>query len=50
MEAHFKTKPTFSVIGIEGRGDVEKGHEWIGPLWNTAFSRFNEIKGLVKSG
>ena len=50
MEAQIKTKPAFSVIGIEGRGDANKGPEWIEPLWNKAFNRFNEIKELVESG
>ena len=49
MEIQIKTKPAFSVLGIEGRGDADRGPEWIQPLWNKAFNRFDEIKDLVKS-
>ena len=49
MEIQIKTKPAFSVLGIEGRGDADRGPEWIKPLWNKAFNRFDEIKDLVKS-
>ena len=49
MEVQIKTKPAFTVLGIEGYGDADKGPEWIKPLWDQAFNRFDEIKALVKS-
>ena len=49
MDVQIKTKPAFAVLGIEGRGDADKGPEWIKPLWKKAFNRFDEIKDLVKS-
>jgi len=49
MEVQIITKPAFTVLGIEGRGDSDKGPEWIRPLWDQAFSRFDEIKNIVKS-
>ena len=48
MEVQIKTKPAFTVLGIEGCGDANKGPEWIRPLWNQAFNQFNEIRHLVK--
>lgn len=49
MEVEIKTRPAFAVLGIEGCGDADKGPEWIGPLWEKAFKRFDEIRDLVKS-
>lgn len=49
MKVQIVTKPAFAVLGIEGRGDADKGPEWIKPLWKKAFKRFDEIKDLVKS-
>ena len=49
MKVQIITKPAFTVLGIEGHGDADKGPEWIKPLWNQAFNRFDEIKDLVKS-
>ncbi len=48
MEVLIKIQSAFSVLGIEGSGKADKGPEWIRPLWNQTFSRFNEIKGLVR--
>jgi predicted transcriptional regulator YdeE len=48
MQVKIKTKPAFTVFGIEGRGDADKGPEWIKPLWGQAFNRFNEIKESAK--
>lgn len=32
MGVQIKTKPAFTVLGIEGRGNANKGPEWIKPL------------------
>jgi len=50
MEAKIVTKAAFTVLGIEGSGDSDKGPEWIPPLWEKVFSRSDEVKDLVKSG
>ncbi|MFX1361962.1 MAG: GyrI-like domain-containing protein [Promethearchaeota archaeon] len=47
MEAKIISKTAFTVIGIEGSGDASKGPEWIPPLWDQAFGRFDEVKDLV---
>jgi predicted transcriptional regulator YdeE len=49
MEVQIITKPAFTVLGIEGRGDADKGSEWIRPLWGQAFKQLGEIKDLVRS-
>jgi predicted transcriptional regulator YdeE len=49
MEVQIKTKPASTVLGIEGRGDADKGSEWIRPLWREAVGRLDEIRSLVKS-
>lgn len=49
MEARIRIKPVFSIVGIEGSGDADKGPEWIKPLWNQAHRRFEEVKDLVNS-
>lgn len=49
MEVKIKTKPAFTVLGIEGCGDADKGPEWIKPLWDKAFNHFDEIKDIVRS-
>jgi predicted transcriptional regulator YdeE len=48
MEVQISTKPAFTVIGIEGSGDADKGPEWIRPLWSQASERFIEVKDLVR--
>jgi predicted transcriptional regulator YdeE len=49
MKVQIIPKSAFSVLGIEGRGDADKGPEWIKPLWNKAYNKFDGIKDLVKS-
>ncbi|UCE44139.1 MAG: GyrI-like domain-containing protein [Candidatus Bathyarchaeota archaeon] len=49
MEVQTKTKPALTVLGIEGRGDADKGPEWIKQLWSKAFTHFDEIRDLVES-
>lgn len=48
MDVQIKTKPAFTVLGIEGRGDADKGPEWIKPLWGRMLKRLEEIKDLAK--
>ncbi|MFX0096977.1 MAG: GyrI-like domain-containing protein [Candidatus Hodarchaeota archaeon] len=50
MEVKIVAKTAFTVIGIEGSGDSDKGPEWIPALWEQAFGRLDEVKDLVKSG
>jgi predicted transcriptional regulator YdeE len=50
MDAKMVTKPAFSVLGIEGQGPADAGPTWIGPLWNRANGRFDEIKHLTEPG
>ncbi len=49
MHVILDERPSFSVVGIEGRGPVTKGPEWIKPLWETAVSRLGEIRDIVES-
>lgn len=48
MGVQIKTKPAFTVLGIEGRGNANKGPEWIKPLRDRMQKRFDEIKDLAK--
>ena len=48
MKAQIRSKPGFSVIGIEGCGKSNEGPKWIKPLWEQAHKRRGEIENLVK--
>lgn len=48
MEAQIRSKPAFSVIGIEGSGNSNEGPKWIKPLWEQAHKRRGEIQHLIK--
>ncbi|MFX1486211.1 MAG: GyrI-like domain-containing protein [Promethearchaeota archaeon] len=50
MDAKIIAKTAFTVLGIEGSGDVSKGPKWIPQLWEQAFDRRDEVKDLVKAG
>jgi hypothetical protein len=47
MEVKIITKSGFHVLGVEGRGESDKGPEWLKPLWDEAFKRFGEIQHLI---
>ena len=47
MEVLVITKTAFSVLGIVGCGEADKGPEWIRPLWEQAFNRFEEIERFI---
>lgn len=47
MKAQVVSRPSFSVLGIEGAGPSDKGHEWIRPLWDKAAGERNRIADFV---
>jgi AraC family transcriptional regulator len=47
MEAEIKTKPGFTVMGLLERGT--DGPKFIPPLWDKYFTRFDEVKGVIKN-
>jgi predicted transcriptional regulator YdeE len=46
MEIEVKTKPGFTVLGLVERG--KEGPKFIPPLWEKYFSRWDDVKDIVK--
>ena len=47
MEIEITSKPSFAVLGVEGRGPADEGPQWIKPLWDAVRTRMDEIRPLI---